>query len=309
MVVKNVTWSQKDRQHERVVIKMEKANNHYPYNFASLISRGLQPKSDPKPESPPPPKTKPTKPTIPSLGGGTTQAPLLNVGTNMQGGDPAAMFAGMNMNDVSAGFARMMKGKADFASDSATSGADWGVIGSKNTGVASSYDRAVDGLDTMMASSEGSAIATSDGFVLNGISNAEVGAANELHSHSMNVRIPNDTSTGFISVVASISMESVTGGGDAEITTTIECVESGASHSTSKIVSQGSTRASFVLMPSSIIDGAEVAGNTLKVTISRKPSQGSDSAPYQSVTIHNVSVNIRRFNKPTTGQSNAFKPY
>jgi hypothetical protein len=309
MVVKGVSWSQKDRQHEKVTIKMEKANNHYAYNFASMISRGLQPKEPPQPSSPPPPKPKPTKPTIPSLGGGTTQAPLLNVGTNMQDGDPASMFGGLNANDISAGFARMVKGKADFASDSATSDANWGVVGSKNTGVASSFDRAVDGLDTMMASSEGSAIATSDGFVLNGISDAEAGASNELHSHSMNVRVPNDTSTGFISVVGSVSMDSITGGGNAEITTTIECIETGASHTTSKIVSQGSSRASIVLMPSSIINGAEVAGNTLKMTISRKPAQGNDAAPYQSIKIHNVSVNIRRFNKPTTGQSNAFKPY
>ena len=160
-----------------------------------------------------------------------------------------------------------------------------------------------------MSSSEGSAIATSDGFVLSGISDAEVGANNEQHSHSMNVRVPNDTSTGFISVVASISLDSITGGGNAEITTTVECVETGASHNTSKIVSQGSSRASTVLMPSSIINGAEVAGNTLKITISRKPSQGNDAAPYQSVKIHNVSVNIRRYNKPASGQSNAFKPY
>ena len=308
MVIKGVTWSQKDRMHEKVSIKMEKANNHYPYSFASLVTR-MNPKSDPKPASPPPSPRPTPKPQPPTLGGNPSTMPLLSRGTNMSDGAPESAFAGLTSNDISSSLLRKIKGKADFSSDSAASGADWGVIGSKNTGVASSYDRAVDGLDTSMSSSEGSAIATSDGFVLSGISDAEVGANNEQHSHSMNVRVPNDTSTGFISVVASVSLDSVTGGGNAEITTTVECVETGASHNTSKIVSQGSSRASTVLMPSSIINGAEVAGNTLKITISRKPSQGNDAAPYQSVKIHNVSVNIRRYNKPASGQSNAFKPY
>jgi hypothetical protein len=57
------------------------------------------------------------------------------------------------------------------------------------------------------------------------------------------------------------------------------------------------------------LSGAGTANNTLIVTFERKPAQGNDSAGYQSLVIHNVSVNVRRYNKPAVAQSNSFKAY
>jgi hypothetical protein len=167
----------------------------------------------------------------------------------------------------------------------------------------------LDGLEGSTTTSEGSAIATSDGFSLAGINDPEVGAQGERHSHTLNARVPNDTSTGFVSVVGNITLEDIMGGGDAEITTTVECVETGSSISTTKIVSKGSTRQNYVLVPSTYLNGAQTPNNTLKITVERKPAQGNDTAGYQTLTIHNLEVKMRRYNIPQAGQSQAFTPY
>ena len=79
---------------------------------------------------------------------------------------------------------------------------------------------------------------TSDGFVLGGIVNPELGQQGEVNSHSINVRVPNDVSAGgFVSVVAQLTF-----GGDTsnigEITTVIKCAETGAEQ-TQKIAIKG----------------------------------------------------------------------
>ena len=62
-------------------------------------------------------------------------------------------------------------------------------------------------------------------------------------------------------------------------------------------------------MPTTLIEGLSTAGNTLKIDITRKPNQGNDNAPYDSLIIHNTSVNLRRLNKPNIAESDNFRPY
>ena len=315
LVIKDVRWSQNARDVEKVQLGLEKIEDHYAYNLVAALRRppveGDKPKPKPRPPSPTGPYAPSTPETAGSLGGDVATVPhLLNAAT--LDGDPSTVAlqnSNFGPNQMSNAVHRLMRGKANFRSDTGSSGSTWGVLGSANTGVSSSFDRAIDGIEGSTTTSEGAAIATSDGFSLAGISDPEVGVQGERHSHTINARVPNDTSTGFVSVIASTTLEDITGGGNAEITTTIECVETGATITTTKIVSKGSARQNFVIVPSTHLNGAETPNNTLKITVERKPAQGNDAAGYQTLTIHNLEVRLRRYNIPQDGQSKAFIPY
>jgi hypothetical protein len=307
MVIRDVNWQQDCTKHEKVTMKLEKVESHYAYSMAQVFAK----------------ETSPTGGgggwydgngddyNQPPMGGGfgSSVGPMsiLTTSSNIND-DGQSQFTGLTSNQMSKTLIRGLKGRADFGGDKNASGATWGVLGSKNTGITSSFDRAIDGLDTTSGSS-GSAIATSDGFTLAGISDPEVGQQGEVHSHTLNVRVPNDTSSGYVSVLASISLPSITSGGNAEITTTVTCKETSASISSTKIITQGVSNANTILLPTQFLSGAGTANNTLIVTFERKPAQGNDSAGYQSLVIHNVSVNVRRYNKPAVAQSNSFKAY
>jgi len=305
MVIRDIIWQQSGNSHEKVNLKLEKVESHYNYDFTRAFKRN-NPQNTPRPGNPP----SPVGPARPPFGGGlgSSVGGLQQLSTSSNVRDEQSQFAGLSSNSMAKSLSRGLKGRADFASDRASSNATWGVLGSKTTGKASSFDRAIDGLDSAMSSS-GSAIATSEGFTLAGISDPEAGAQGETHSHSMNVRVPNDASTGYVSVLASVSLESVSGGGNAELTTTVTCSETGSSISNTKIISQGSNNSNVILLPTTFLDGASTANNTLTVTFERKPAQGNDNAGYQSLVIHNVSVNVRRYNNPTIAQSDTFRGY
>ena len=311
MVLKSVQWSQNEREHESVRLNLEKIEAHFPYSFASVFKNNASSTGQPSRQEPPPPTPKPYGNTgNGSLGGSVSAVPnqyMTGTGT----GDPAAetMFAGMGMNQLSNSMIRAIRGKANFRADNASSGGQWGVLGSQNTGIASSFDRAIDSAEGNFTSSEGSAIATSDGFSLAGINDAEVGVQGEVHSHTINIRVPNDTSTAYVSVEANLTLESISGGGDAEITTTVSCKEEGTSISATKIIAQGTVRQTKMLLPATFLQGASTPNNTLEVKIERRPAQNNDTADYQTLVIHNLSVNLRRYNIPTVAQSRTYQPY
>ena len=309
MVIKQIRWSQDSRNVEKVILSLEKVSSHYGYSFANVFAN-----SDAR--KPPAPAAPPPTPPLPDGGGTTTGGrdggnplprPVLPPMT-IEGFDNTG-YKGMTVNDISRNLAMNIKGRGSLAADKDSSNANWGILGSANTGVASSFDRAIDGIDSIPSSSEGSAIATNDGFALAGINDPEIGVQGESHSHTINVRVPNDTSTGVIGVQGTLSLDAISGGGDGEITTTIECVETGESISITSLIAEGSSRLNSNLIPTTFLNGANVVNNTLKITVERKPAQGNDAAGYQTIVIHNLSVNIRRFNKPTIAQSDSFRPY
>ena len=310
MVIKDITWTQSGNKHEKVNLKLEKLDNHYTYSMAQVFARGGGTGgTGGGGQSGTPPSNIPpfARPEGGGFGGSVPAQAQLNTVSNVNE-DAQSFFSGNTSNTVSREFYRAMKGRADFAIDSGSSDATWGVPGTRKTGPSSSFDRAIDGLDSITSAS-GSAIATSDGFTLAGISDAEIGVQGEVHSHTINVRVPNDTSTGFVSVLASVSLQTITGGGNAEITTTVTCTETSSSISSTKIITAGSDNTNVILVPTQFLSGADTPNNTLVVTFERKPAQGNDAAGYQSLVIHNVSVNVRRYNNPTVAQNSIFKPF
>ena len=307
MTIKSLNWSQDCRDVEKVRLNLEKTEKHYAYNLAAIFRPGSNGGGSGSggPGTPhAPPLRPPIPPFRPPPGLGPSVGPLriLDNSNNIGGGSASNVgnFTGMSSNDISNLAYRNLNGRASFANDVGAGGATWGVLGAAKTGSASSFNRAIDGVDSQMASESGAAIMTSDGFTLAGVSSGDGTYAGEEQTHSINVRVPNDVSTsGIVTVEAIVTLE---GSNAGEITATVECTETADSLSRAVSIPGPSTRASFVLI-SGNLNGAETAGNNLKVSITRTPNTGNDSAPFSSIVVHNVTVSVRRLNLPQQDMS------
>lgn len=304
MVINSVNWSQKDRQVESVSLNLERTERHFGYSLARVFKEGGGANRPTRPEMPPP--TTPSQPRSPPVSGGVDSTlPRQRVG----GGSSEDYALRLQTNMLTNGFTRTLKGRGSFKSDTLLPTGDFAILGAQKPVTAISADRDIDGIESSPAPVEGSAIMTVDGFILAGINDPEVGAQGESHKHSTNVRVPNDVATGIINVDGIISLESITGGGSAVITTTVSCRETGASVSQTTTVAQGADRKSTTLVNNRFLDGAGTAGNTINIEVSRKPAQGSDTAGYQSLTVHTLSLRLRRNSVAGQAQSLSMNPF
>ena len=314
MNIKSISWTQIDRKHEEVTLELERNETRFRPRLANLFGyTGSRPADNPRPRPQPPfgplPSLPGGPPTTSPPTSGTGPLPNFSSGYGGPGmGDTSSLNFGMGMNDLGIGASRQMGGMNESKSDSTASGGDWGVLGQKKRGRATTHDTSISGYDSTQAQS-GSATTTSDGFSLPGVDDPEVGAAGELHSHSITIRVPNTAADDIVGLDATVTYESISGGGNAVVTAKVECVETGSSFTRDITIAQGSSRTAFNLMPSSHLNGASTSGNTLKVTLSRKPGQGSDAGPYQSIIVHNISLRIRQNSQPSDAQSDRFLPY
>lgn len=308
--IAGITWDKKESEVDKVSLDLQRTEKHFRYTLAGVFKQfqedGGLPNRPPRPELPPP-TIPPVSPLPPMGGGGTIPAQAFNkVGA---GGDATSTYAGLSLNLINRGSIRGLKGKASFATDVGLSDGSFSVIGQNRPSTALSSNRDIDGIESTMMSSEGVSIPASDGFVLGGVINPETGAQGETHSHSINVRVPNDVSAGgFVEVIAQLSFE-----GDESLngvlTTTATCAETGATVSQTTSTSGSTARQSKNLFSNTALNGAEVAGNTLTIKVERSPAQGNDNAGFSSITIHSLSVKMRRYSNLGVAQSNSMKPY
>jgi len=307
--IAGITWSKKDKEVDKVQLDLQRTEKHFKYTLAGVFKQfqeDTRPNKPPRPEIPPP--TIPPVSPLPPMGvGGSIPALSLN-STAGAGGDPSSKFAGMSANLLGTSTYRGMKGKASFATDVGLSDGSFSVIGQNRPSTALSSNRDIDGIESTMMSSEGVSIPASDGFVLGGVIDPELGAQGETHSHSINVRVPNDISAGgFVEVIAQISFEGDTLTG--ELTSSVTCAETAATAAQTIVIGSSSVRQSHTMFSTSALSGAEVAGNTLTVKIERSPAQGNDNAGFSSITIHSLSVKMRRYSNHGVAQSNSMRPY
>jgi len=323
MVIRGITWSQKERDHEVVKLSLERVASQYRYDLSSIIRgpgneqggpndpRGRGQGGGQGGESPGNPagshSTKPggstpredsqgpytIRPLRPGVGGGDTSGGVMNLGVNALSGP----------------IHRSIKGRMDVKNDNVGSGGQWGMPGQRKTGVAASHSRSVDGIDSVPSPTDGQAIMTIDGFTLPGVNDPELGAAGEKHVVRYDVSLPNDIADSFTTITAILSYDNVSGGGNAELTTKVECLETSKSASQTILIGAGSSRAQVTLFQPEGIEGGDTAGNTLRVTITRKPGQGNDAGLFQAVRIHSLAVKPRRYTQPSVGATDVFKPY
>jgi len=322
MVIRGINWRQQGREHETVTFDLERFANQYRYSLANFLKQVAPPGNappGPRPPSGPTPQNPPggggwgnwNHPAFPQVNQpvGSSPKSVKMPRSPIGGGDGTSSIGGIGVNDLSVTNSRVVRGRMDSPGDTTASGGTWGVLGQKKVGPASSANRSIDGVDSIPTPSDGEALLTAEGFVLPGVNDPEVGVNGEKHIVTYDMRIPNDISDSLLNITALISYDTITGGGDAELTVKAEVLETTNSISQTITITQGSSRKTHTLLQPSTLQGIGTDGNTLRVTITRTPGQGNDAGPYQSVRVHNLSVKPRRYTQPTAGATDVFKPY
>ena len=326
MVIQSVDWSRKHRETPKVTLSLEIDESNYGYSFVDIARP--QP-----PSNAPPPTSGPIGPLLPPSGGGPQFPPGGGYGGGGVGsggpigdeigpskpvkpsigsGDNSSMSYGLGVNALSKGLIRTLNNRTKMPIDETSAGGEWGILGQKRVGKPSAHDTSINGFDCLPETNSGVAVQTTDGFSLPGITNPIDGAAGEMHSHTITVRVPNDARDNMVSLTALVSMSEITSGGTGYIKTIIECVETGASITTNIAIANAakSTRVLKNLIPVQPLNGAETAGNHLKITLKRYPDGSTDTAIYQTITVHSLSLTTRRNSLPTGGQTaSSYKPF
>jgi hypothetical protein len=209
-----------------------------------------------------------------------------NTNPNRVGGNPDGNLPSnsSNYNIGSSSINQLMsnriKGVMDFNNDSLLGGG-FGVLGQKKPAAAPRNNDGIEGLDSFISVSSGDAIMGEQGMTF-------AGAVDGTPTHcafTITAPIPPNVNSTSVRISSRATMGAATG--SAVIYTTVEVVETGARYEQSTMVT--STDNSVVLFTGAI-EGADVSGNTLKITIEREAGASPDTAQYGSVTLNSISV-------------------
>ncbi len=197
-------------------------------------------------------------------------------------------------NQLSNGINNRLKGVMNFNNDSVTGGA-FGVLGQTKPSAKPRDTAGLDGLDSHIAPSSGDAIMSSDGMVF-------PGAVDNSSPHSkftINSRVPDRVTSKEVSVTARATMKATTG--DSILYVTVECPNTGAFDERTVTLTSGDDK--NVILFSGSLDGAEVGGNTLIVTLERTAGTDGDTAQYGSVVLNNIQVSSDKSSVAGSSQS------
>lgn len=203
------------------------------------------------------------------------------VGGNPDGGMPSdSSNFSIGSSSINQLMSNRIKGVMDFNNDSALGGS-FGVLGQTKPAAAPRNSDGIEGLDSFISPSSGDAIMGEEGMVFAG----SVDAAPSHCAFTITARIPPNVSSNSVRVSSRATMAAATG--DAVLYTTVEVVGTGVQYEQSTVVTNTD---GSVLLFTGAIDGANVSGSTLKITIEREAGVGDDTAQYGSVTLNNISV-------------------
>ena len=293
MIIQSVNYQQKDRKQPVLSLSLERNESRYKKTLASLFD--------------------PVKPTH-GVQDGEGQQHYTPPDAQSSGSSPNAEGGrrdkGLSLQTFSTSTLSRISGRTEFKNDTTSSDAEWGIPGQKKIGRTGSADTSIDGFDSIIGGS--GSVTCSDGFVLPGVYVDSDGSARTgiQHEQTFNVRVPNDSVDSYVTLVAKITLDGTTQSAtqNAVITTKVSCEDNGFSSSISKVINSTSTDRKDYTILSQLITGA-TPGSNLKVTITREPGSGSDTAPYRSLRIHNISMSTRRATNPSKSQAKRFKPY
>ena len=296
MVINTVSWEQRRRDIENVSLTLERNESRYKKTLASLFT------------------------TTAATGGSSQEASQQfqqaqngqnnswysqSFGLNTQGGSTTD---GTSINTFSSIVHSMGKGINETPSDTTSPDGGHGILGVKRGGVAAVANLSIDGFDTITDGSGG--IVGTDGFILNGTyCNSEGTAATGVtHEQSFIVRIPSDSADSHVELLAKASLDGDSSNAVGVITTKVESLDSGESATRTTNVSYSHTNRSEYSLFSGKVAGAN-AGSSLKVTLSRTPNTGSDTATYNAVRIHTLRLATKRYTNQNSSQANNFRAY
>ena len=209
-------------------------------------------------------------------------------GVVRSGGSGSGLSNLSGVNNLTTGAHRRFTGAMDLLSDR-VSGESSGVPGTSSATQSPKSKHSMDATDTQQMPTSGGTTIGFDGITLPGAIDADTEA---YHEHITTVRVPTDASDGPISIEGLASVGGTTG--TAYVITKVECVETGKSDTFTQTIANSTSRSKVVLFPDLTVPGANTPGNTLKITIHRKPGDGTDDALYSSVRLHTMEIGFTK---------------
>jgi len=311
MAIRTINWSQDGRNREKVALTLERDVTRKAKTFASYIRR----------EAPRSPSgggsggggvdaVTPPGGSGRGRGGGTINdgafpgsgagfggvggavrgsafVPIRNA--NSFGNSDGTSFGSNNMATLpssafSAGALGRIKGTGSFPADSLTGGR-LAMPGQNKPGFSPRNMDGIEGLDSTIQPLSGESLLGGEGMVFpGGVDGASTHTAMQVRG-----RVPSNPASTTVRVTARATMGAASG--SAVLYVSVRCPETDDTSETQTVTINSLTNGSVVLFRGEVV-GADVAGNTLEVTIEREPGTGSDSAQYGSVTLHNISVSV-----------------
>lgn len=177
-----------------------------------------------------------------------------------------------------------VSGTMNFNNDSVTGGS-FGVLGQTKTSPPPRDSSGISGIDSFITPSSGDAVMGEDGMSFPG-GGSDAGWTSPATRFNITARIPAGTVSNSVRVVGRVSMAGA--GQTAVLLVTVTCNESSRVYE--RTVSITEIERGNVVLFTGDVDGADVASNTLTITIERNPATGDDDAKYASVQLHNVQV-------------------
>jgi hypothetical protein len=170
--------------------------------------------------------------------------------------------------------------------------------------------RGIEGMSVDITPISGTASLTSEGYIFAG-KGLQGEETSSITSQEVSVEtsfvVPEDVLSNRIKVTACVSHSEFLSITDyAVFYVSTECVETGQIIDTTVNVRRGLDKQTITLVPTTPLKGLDTIGNNIKITITRKPNTGNDTANETSVVLHNIDVKMQRAAAHTPSSSARF---
>ena len=218
--------------------------------------------------------------------------------------------SGSTSNNLTAGAYGNMKGRMELGSDNFSHQSSFNILGQKRQGPKPGAMKEVEGFNSNIMPASGNATKTDSGMVLPGVGHSD-NTGDKTSSIEGTTIVPIDALNNEINITGKVTCSGGSGadGQVSVLTVTASCVDTDTTITNTVTIPVGSNNRTVELLPTALLDGAGTYGNKIKVTVSRSPDAGSDTADNHSVIIHNVGVAFKRsaFFSPSLGSE--FTPF
>jgi len=167
------------------------------------------------------------------------------------------------------------------------------------------------GMSSMNVSAiSGTASMVSEGYVFAGVG-LQNSDSSSIKSQEVSIQtsfvVPQDVLSNRVKITASVSHGEFLSNTDYGILyIDVHCIESGSTISNTVNISRGIDRKTITLIPTTPLKGLNTIGNNIRVTLTRKPNTGKDTANETSIILHNLDVKMERASAHTSSSSAKF---
>ena len=170
--------------------------------------------------------------------------------------------------------------------------------------------RGIEGMNDDIAAVAGTAAVSNEGYIFaaKGLM-ADAAATSQETTIETTFTIPIDVLNEKIHIEADITHSPEGLSNTTAVLYTTATTASGYSATHTTTISTGLDKSHVTLLPTTSLKGANVAGEKITVTITRKAGTGDDDSDTSSVVINNLNINMDRASAHTQSGTSKFRPY